>query len=156
MDRERFARVLRLRWLWFKWKHKERAWNGLDLPCDRRDRDLFDASTIITVRDGKTAVFWTSTWIQGTSPRNLAPTLFQKAKRKKISVQKAIQDNRWISHILPIQTPQEIQEYIVLWEHVQGTRLQEDAEDTIRWRWTNDGEYIYIQECIPNSVSRIL
>lgn len=39
LDPECFARVLRLQWFWFQWKHKERAWNGLDLRCHRRDRD---------------------------------------------------------------------------------------------------------------------
>jgi len=66
---------------------------------------------------------------------------FQKAKRKKISVQKMLQEHRWIYHILPLQTPQEIQEYVHLWERVNGTRLEKNREDTIRWRWTTDGEY---------------
>ena len=39
LELQRFARALRLRWLWFQWKHKERVWNGLDLPCHRRDHD---------------------------------------------------------------------------------------------------------------------
>jgi hypothetical protein len=47
LDLERFARALRLRWLWFQWCHKERAWNGLDLPCDTTDRELFAASTVV-------------------------------------------------------------------------------------------------------------
>jgi len=34
LDLECFATPLRLRWLWFQWKHKERAWNELDLPRD--------------------------------------------------------------------------------------------------------------------------
>jgi hypothetical protein len=37
LDLERFARALRLRWLWFKWKEKDRAWNKLDIPCDKKD-----------------------------------------------------------------------------------------------------------------------
>jgi hypothetical protein len=57
LDLERFARVLRLRWLWFQWKHKDRAWNELELPCDRRDHDLFTASTVVSIGDGRTASF---------------------------------------------------------------------------------------------------
>ena len=41
LDLERFARALRLRWLWFQWKQRDRAWNSLDLPCDSRNRELF-------------------------------------------------------------------------------------------------------------------
>ena len=57
LDLECFARALRLRWLWFQWRQKERAWNKLELPCDGRDRDLFAASTMATIGDGKTAKF---------------------------------------------------------------------------------------------------
>lgn len=141
LDLERFSRTLRLRWLWFQWKHKDHAWNRLELPCDSRDRELFAASTVVTVGDGRTARFWTSSWIDWMTAKSLAPSLFQKATRKKISVQMALQDNRWISHILPIQTAQEIQEYVILWEKVHGVTLQENNDDSIRWRWTDDGEY---------------
>jgi hypothetical protein len=110
LDLEHFARALRLHWLWFKWRQKERAWNNLKLPCDTRDKDLFAASTVVTIGDGKTATFWTSSWAQGKTFKTLAPTLFRKAKRKNITVQKALQDNKWISHILPILTAEEIHE----------------------------------------------
>jgi hypothetical protein len=71
----------------------------------------------------------------------MAPTLFKKAKRKNITVHKALQESKWISHILPILTAEEIQEYIKLWETVQQIVLDPDREDTIVWRWTADGEY---------------
>jgi hypothetical protein len=32
LDLERFARALRLRWLWIKWQHPARPWVGLDTP----------------------------------------------------------------------------------------------------------------------------
>jgi hypothetical protein len=90
LDLEHFARALRLRWLWFRWKHKDRAWNRLELPCDSRDRDLFAVSTVVTVGDGRTARFWTSSWIDGMTAKSLAPSLFQKAKRKKNNSPKGI------------------------------------------------------------------
>jgi hypothetical protein len=75
---------------------------------------LFAASTVVTIGDGKTASFWTSSWAQGRTPKSIAPTLFKKAKRKKITVQKALQGNKWISHICPITNEVEIQEYVLL------------------------------------------
>jgi hypothetical protein len=114
LDLERFARALRLRWLWFQWRHKERAWAKMEIPCDSKDRDLFAASTLVTIGDGNTASFWNSSWAQGKAPKNIAPTLFKKAKRKKITVQKALQGNKWISHISPITSEVEIQEYVRL------------------------------------------
>lgn len=86
----------------------------------------------------------TSLWIDGSTARSLAPSLFQRAKRKKILVQKALQYNRWISHILPGQTPREIQEYSTKsapWEWVNGVGIRENLEDSICWCSIVDGEY---------------
>lgn len=72
IELEQFARALRLRWLWFRWRQKDRAWVNLELPCDSQDKALFAASTVVTLGDGKTATFWTSSWVHsqkfGTDP----------------------------------------------------------------------------------------
>ena len=52
MKQSNITLSLLLRWSWFQWRHEDRAWNGLDLPCDRRDRELFAASTVVTIGDG--------------------------------------------------------------------------------------------------------
>jgi hypothetical protein len=113
----------------------------LELPCDSRDKDLFAASTTVTIGDGKTANFWTSSWAHGQTLKNIAPTLFKKAKRKNVTVHKALQDNKWIGHICPILTPVELQEYILIWNVVQQSQLNESREDNIVWRWTANGDY---------------
>jgi len=82
LDLERLARALRLRWCWFRWKHDSRTWVGLDIPCDKRDRDLFNASTIVKVGKGNKASFWHSSWVNGAAPKNLAPSLFRKIKEE--------------------------------------------------------------------------
>jgi hypothetical protein len=86
----------------------------LELPCDGLDKDLFVASTVVTIGDNKTVKFWTSSWVQGKAPKSFAPTLLKKAKRKNVTVQKAVQDNKGISHITPILTRVKIQEYVRL------------------------------------------
>jgi hypothetical protein len=65
----------------------------------------------------------------------------RKQKEKKLSVQVALKENRWIAHISPLIRPQEIKEYVALWEFVGHTQLQENMKDSICWRWTTDGEY---------------
>jgi hypothetical protein len=77
----------------------------------------------------------------GSSPKNLAPSLFQKSKRKKISVLKATENNRWISHITPILTFDELHDFILLWEEITSVTRVEDSEDKIKWKWTSDGIY---------------
>jgi hypothetical protein len=79
--------------------------------------------------------------VDGKTPKSMAPSLFVKSRRKKMSVYNALHRNKWIAHILPLQTPQEIQECVALWELVSRVRLEENSEDTIRWRWTSNGEY---------------
>jgi len=55
----------------------------MDLPYKPADRLLFNASTIVTVGDGKKAHFWHHSWLDGEAPKNLAPHLFELVKRKK-------------------------------------------------------------------------
>jgi hypothetical protein len=71
----------------------------------------------------------------------MAPTLFKKVKRKNVTVQKALQDNKWIEHISPVLSPTELQEYVLLWNAVQQVQLDANREDSIVWRWIADGEY---------------
>ena len=73
---------------------------------------------MVTIGDGKLALFWHSSWVHGTTPKNIAPSMFKKAKRGNLTVQKALQDNRWISHIIPLNTAEEIREYVELWEAI--------------------------------------
>ena len=141
LDLERLARALRLRWLWFQWKFEERPWTGLDIPYDRTDKELFHTSTIVKVGKGNKALFWHSSWLNGSSPKNLAPQLFQKARRKNITVQKALHGNRWIDLVCPLTTGEEIREYVDLWEVIQLQERDVNADDEITWRWTPNGEY---------------
>lgn len=139
--RPRTARALRLRWLWFAWKQDDRPWAGLDTPCDDTDRYLFHASTTITVGRWEKTSFWYANWIHGQAPKDIAPTLFGKTKRKKITVKRATAANKWVSHISPVRTMGELHEYISLWGEVRSVERDHNIEDDIRWRWTTDGQY---------------
>jgi hypothetical protein len=87
------------------------------------------------------AQFWHSSWINGTAPKDLAPSLYVKTKRKNISVLKALSNNVWVAHISPLGNGSEIQEYVALWEMINSIVRDEEADDQIIWRWTSDGEY---------------
>jgi len=56
---------------------------GMDVPCDETDRQLFSAATKVTLGDGAKALFWRSTWLDGASPKDIAPDIFQQARRTK-------------------------------------------------------------------------
>ena len=83
LDLEKFARALRLRWLWFEWTAPDKPWVGLDTPNDQKDRDLFNAATKVSVGDGTRAVFWTSPWLNGATPRSVAPPHLQSGQAKE-------------------------------------------------------------------------
>ena len=64
-----------------------------------------------------------------------------KTKRRNVKVNKAVEENKWVDHVTPITTYQELVEFVALWEAIRGISLDSSREDTIRWRWTEDGEY---------------
>jgi len=55
-------------------------------------------------------------------------------------VDKALNNNKWIEHLLPISDADELREYVDLWEAIQQIPINSELEDNIRWRWTS-GEY---------------
>jgi hypothetical protein len=83
LNLEKFTRALRLRWLWHEWKDPNKPWVGLDTPCDEIDKDLFAASTKITVGDGNMTRFWDSAWIDGRRPKDLMPLVYAISKNRK-------------------------------------------------------------------------
>ena len=117
LDLRKFARALRIRWLWHYWKSDNKPWVGTEIPCDEIDRQLFNASTTITIGDGSKAHFWQSTWLEGQAPKDLAPNLFASSKKKRLSVRVAIQDNSWVRNIrIPLLTSQQhFVEFVNLW-----------------------------------------
>jgi len=62
LDLDLFCRALHLRWLWFEWTSPERPWVGTEPPVNAVDRQLFRASTIVTLGDGAKASFWQSSY----------------------------------------------------------------------------------------------
>jgi hypothetical protein len=60
----KFARALRLQWLWRGWSTNiERPWDGEETPYNKVDKPLFAASTMLTIGDGERASFRKSAWL---------------------------------------------------------------------------------------------
>nr|BAC84355.1 hypothetical protein [Oryza sativa Japonica Group] len=49
LDLERFSSSLRLRWLWMRWQDQSRPWDKMELPCNDRDIQLFQACNKIQI-----------------------------------------------------------------------------------------------------------
>lgn len=95
----RFARALRLRWLWQEWKAENKPWVGMEIPCDETDKRLFATATLITLGNGKKAKFWSLAWLNGTSPQDIASEIYRISIRKNRMVHVALQENCWIHDI---------------------------------------------------------
>lgn len=143
LDLFKFARALRLRWLWFEWTAPERPWTGTMVPCDQLDKDLFAAATTITIGDGRMANFWHSHWIEGKSPKSITPAIFTASKRKNITVQEALTSNSWIRDInlLHLTSGDHLRQYVELWTLIHNRTPLGQQRDTITWKLTLTGEY---------------
>jgi mannosylglycoprotein endo-beta-mannosidase len=140
LDLDLFSRALRLRWLWYEWNEPDRPWVGTELPVNEIDRQLFRASTVVTVGNGLKAEFWNSSWLNGSPPRDVAPSLYRLAWRKRRKVAEELENQSWTRGLWRMSSVQEMAEFVVLWDLVHDFQLSEQP-DGMRWRWTINGEY---------------
>jgi hypothetical protein len=78
--------------------------------------DLFHASTIVTVGNGeKKQNFGTLLGCKGQPQKSIAPSLFRRSRRKNFTVQRALKNNYWVTQIYPLQSTEEILEYVTSW-----------------------------------------
>ena len=111
------ARVpLRLRWLWFQGTEPERPWVGTDPLVNAVDRQLFRASTVVTLGDGATASFWQSAWLDGLAPMDIYPNLFKLAWRKNRTVKEELVNQNWTRGLWRMQSVQEMACFVNLWD----------------------------------------
>jgi hypothetical protein len=118
-------------------------WCSTDIAIDSTDEALFSAATRVTVRNGRTASFWTSSWINGASPAAMFPLLHKFSRRKNRTVRDALENDNWIRDLPSNLTVPLISDYVLLWELVEeaGFDPQNNDDDEIIWTRTADGTY---------------
>lgn len=145
LNLEKFARALRLRWLWQEWKSPEKAWVGSGTPCDDTDKLLFAAATSITIGNGATVSFWESAWWQGRRMKDVAPLVYAVSKKKNSTLQHALQSDQWLLDLgLPTDvgwTIELIDQLVTVWSAIQTIELTEHEDDQISWKLTSHGQY---------------
>jgi hypothetical protein len=99
------------------------------------------AATKVTIGNGRKALFWEASRIDGQRPKDIAPLIFQIPKRKKCTVQKALEGEFWVSQINTEAglSLEHIIEYNKLWGLLQAVHLEPNSLDFITWKLTNDG-----------------
>ncbi|WVZ58821.1 hypothetical protein U9M48_009050 [Paspalum notatum var. saurae] len=142
----KFARWLRLRWLWRQWNREKSLKIGPETPYNKTDMLLFVVATSISIGNGKIISFWHSGWLQGQQPCDLTPSLYAISKNKKRSLPGAIQNKNWIKDI-DIRhrnfSEGHFLEYIRLWRAIQNLELQPNTEDVITWKFTSSAGWQY-------------
>jgi len=142
LDLDKFGRALRVRGMCQEWHADNKPWSSLEIPCTEMDRLFFNASTTITIGNGKKTRFWHHAWLDGEAPRNLAPHLFELVQRKHKTVAQELANNSWISALQnKITNATQLEEFVSLWIRIQGVLLNSEIEDSITWKWTPDGIY---------------
>jgi hypothetical protein len=63
----------------------------MENPCDKDDMKLFYALTRVNIGNGNEASFWDNSWVDGISPKVLAPSIYAISKQKKWCVWKPLQ-----------------------------------------------------------------
>jgi hypothetical protein len=101
---------------------------------------MFFASTIISVGDGANTSFWEANWLNGTSPKVLAPNLYKQAGCKFRSGKRELNNMNWIKNLGQINTETLMDEFILLFIALNDVMLNE-ANDSVAWKWTRLGEY---------------
>ena len=143
LNLEKFARALRLRWLWHDWVSPNKPWVSMELPCDETDRLVFAACTTIRIGNGRKASFWKSSWVQGRRPKDIAPLLYVKSEKKNRVVADALHDNNWIRD-LDHKTGFTVQHFIQFatqWNLIRNVHLLDNQDDSITWKLTASGVY---------------
>jgi len=87
-----------VRWLWQEWYDDHKPWSGTDVPCNEVDRFFFNASTTVSIGNGKKTKFWHHSWLDGEAPRNLAHHLFGFVKRKNKMVEQELNNSAGSKH----------------------------------------------------------
>jgi hypothetical protein len=79
-----FERVLGLRWPCLELKDASKIWVGLGIPCSETDMNLFYATTMIKVGNGKKAPFLEAPWLNGAKPKRYGPSCLQNLKEEEM------------------------------------------------------------------------
>jgi hypothetical protein len=139
-DLDKFGRALRMRWLWYYLDSKARPRKHLLKVTDQVDKQFFFTSTSIQLGDGKLTPFWKANWLNGQAPKDLAPNLFRISRFKTRNIHTELNNHKWISNLAGITSTTELEEFTLLFMAMETVTLT-DQPDTIKWKWTSDGNF---------------
>jgi hypothetical protein len=141
LDLTKFNRALRLRWHWQKWNKPDKPSSCTPLlHANATEIALFNACTTITLGNGRKIKFWTDPWLQGSSPKEIAPKIHLLAYHKNYTVAQALDGGKWMRGLQRISAPEQLTEFVKLWALVAQVRCTGQS-NRVPWRFTKNGVY---------------
>jgi hypothetical protein len=98
----------------------------------------------VQIGNGLQGKFWSDGWLHGEAIESSCPGLVlavPKRVRKLRTVCQALQSNQWIRDISGALSVRALQQFIWLWERVQGMTLLLNTPDRFIWRWSPSQQY---------------
>lgn len=133
-DLQRAGVALRTRWAWLERTDPDRVWSGLPRIKERKVVALFNAAVTAVLGNGRSILFWTDRWLDGSCLPSMAPSLFAAVSRRKLkaSVAKALPGNAWARHVTGALTMPVLTEFVQVWERLQQVQLLDSPDTFVR------------------------
>jgi hypothetical protein len=89
--------------------------------------------------------FWDAPWLGGRKPIDITPLIYNISKRKNWKVCHALKENAWVHKITLDKnfTMNQISQFINIWTLLLEVHLDEDVVDSISWKLTENGLYLF-------------
>jgi hypothetical protein len=109
-----------------------RPWSYLP---DQENGDVlafFNAATAAVLGNGESILFWTDSWIRGSSIRIIAPAVFEAVPKRKwgVTVAEALNNHNWVHHITGSRTVSLLTDFISLCRTLEQVHLSPGTPDT--------------------------
>jgi len=95
------------------------------------------------IGDGGQTLFWKDRWLHGQKLEDLTPNLFASVPTRRVNrrtVKEALSNHLWIQDIQGGFSVIVLSVYQNLWDLLAEVELQENVQDTHRWRLTSSGQ----------------
>jgi hypothetical protein len=140
-------------------KHEEKqrmyaAWRSTRLqqqqhekPCSMKKLailiDYFYTATTIVLGNGRKTPFGEAPWLDGRIPKDIAPKIYECCASKNWTVSQALHEDAWIRKLKLDEafSSEHITKLVELWSLVNNVQLQDEVDDDILWKFTNNGHY---------------
>jgi hypothetical protein len=91
---------------------------------------LFFESTVINIGNSVNTPFWEARWLNGVSPKDLAPNLHQQARFKNRTVSRKLTNYIWIKNLRQVNSEYLLDEFFLLYTTLSEVHLN-DVPDSI-------------------------